>query len=250
MALDDLKPIHTWPREDQPRERLLALGTPALSDAELVAILLGTGMRQHSALFIAHQLLQTRGGLALLGRMTPAQLAAQPGVGPAKAARILAACELGRRRERKRTLSPWLITSPAEAARFAMTRLRDLTRECCLAMYLDMKHRIIKDEIISIGSLDQAVVHPRELFKSAIEVSAAALILAHNHPSGDPTPSRSDVQLTEQLDQAAKLLGICLLDHVIIGDGEFRSVMTELRRISSGGERVRDRKGNDFIAKS
>jgi DNA repair protein RadC len=236
--------------EERPRERLFALGAAALSDAELVAILLGTGMKKRSALSLAHQLLQNHDGLGNIGRMSPGQLASLSGLGKAKAARILAACELGRRRERKRITSPWIISSPAMAAQLAMTHLRDLTRECCLAIYLDTKHRVVKEEIISIGSLDQAAIHPRELFKTAFEVSAAAVILAHNHPSGDPTPSPSDLQLTEQLFQAAKLLGICLLDHVIIGDGEFRSVMSGQHQFSLGGKSIREGKGNNPITKS
>jgi DNA repair protein RadC len=242
--LDELRPINVWPREERPRERLFNLGPAALSDAELVAILLGTGVRRRPALFLAHQLLQVHGGLGNLGRMSPGQLAALSGIGPAKAARLLAACELGRRRERKRPGSAQVITTPAEAARLACTHLRDLTRECCLAIYLDTKHRVLKEEIISIGSLDQAALHPRELFKTAFEAGAAAVILAHNHPSGDATPSAADLRLTGQLLQAAKLLGICLLDHVIIGNGEYRSIVSEHSTISPGGESVRERKRN------
>jgi DNA repair protein RadC len=249
-ALDDLKPIRVWPKEERPRERLFNLGPGALADAELVAILLGTGSRRCTALFLAHQLLQVHGGLGNLGRISAGQLASLSGIGPAKAARVLAACELGRRRERKRADPAMVIHTPAEAAQLALTHLRDLTRECCLAIYLDTKHRVLKEEIISIGSLDQAALHPRELFKSAFEVNAAALILAHNHPSGDATPSAADVRLTGQLQQAAKLLGICLLDHVIIGNGEYRSIVSEPKPFCPGGDSVRERQGNDDFEKS
>jgi DNA repair protein RadC len=238
--LDELKPIKAWAKEERPRERLLNLGTAVLSDAELIAVLLGTGTQHHTALFLAHQLLQIHGGVGNLGRVSFQQLASLNGIGPAKAARLLAACELGRRRERKRTVSATVINTPAEAAQLAFTHLRDLTRECCLAIYLDTKHRVLKEEIISIGSLDQAALHPRELFKSAFEAGAAAVILAHNHPSGDATPSSADLRLTTQLVQAAKLLGICLLDHVIIGNGEYHSIISEQSRVCPGGEKIRE----------
>lgn len=237
--------IPAWPEEERPRERLLTRGAEALSDAELVAILLGHGTRGCSAVVLARELIRRHGGLSALGRLSPERLTALPGVGPAKAARLLAACELGRRRERKHTPGRTTISGPADAVRLASARLRDLNKECFLAIFLDTKNHVLKEEVISIGSLDQTPVHPREVFKSAIELSAAGVIAAHNHPSGDPTPSRADLQLTRQLCLAAKVLGIRFLDHVIIGDGDFRSLLTEGRLPTSGGGNIRARRQID-----
>jgi DNA repair protein RadC len=166
-------------------------------------------------------------GVFSLGKQTPARMAALPGIGPAKASRILAACELGRRRERLNESKRLMVHSPEDVARIAFSRLRDADRECFLAILLDCKHRVIHEEIVSKGTLDQTPVHPREVFRPALEHSAAALALAHNHPSGDTRPSAADLQLTAQLQDAAKLLGIRLLDHVIIGDGAFFSLASQ-----------------------
>jgi len=221
--MDKDGPISGWPEGDRPRERLLALGAGALSDAELIALLLGTGSRKESALGLARRLLAQE-GIFGLGKWSPARLSRFPGIGSAKAARILAACELGRRRERINHTVKTAVHSPEDMARIAFSRLRDADRECFLAVFLDTKNRVISEQIISRGSLDQTPVHPRELFRPALEHSAAALALAHNHPSGDCQPSRADLSLTWQLLEAAKVLGIRLLDHVIIGDGKFTSL--------------------------
>ncbi len=222
--MENKLPIFAWPEGDRPRERLFALGSSVLSDAELVAILLGTGGRGRSALDLAHQLLQQYNGIFSLARNSAVRISNMPGIGPAKAARILAACELGRRREGKNNSQRTFIRCPADAARIAAARLRDSDRECFLAILLDTKHKVLSEELVSVGILDQASVHPREIFRPALEYSAAALVLAHNHPSGDPSPSQSDLRLTRQLLKASDILGIRLLDHIIIGDGEFLSL--------------------------
>lgn len=217
-------PISAWPEGDRPRERLIALGSSVLSDAELIAILLGTGGKGSSALDLARRLLQQYNGIFSLGRSSAVRISNMPGIGPAKAARVLAACELGRRREGKNNSQRAIIRCPADAARIAAARLRDSDRECFLAILLDTKHKVLSEELVSVGILDQAPVHPREIFRPALEHSAAALVLAHNHPSGDPSPSQSDLRLTRQLLKASEILGLRLLDHIIIGDGEFLSL--------------------------
>ncbi len=217
-------PISAWPEGDRPRERLFALGSSVLSDAELIAILLGTGGKGSSALDLARQLLQQYDGIFSLGRSSAVRISNMPGIGPAKAARVLAACELGRRREGKNISQRTIIRSPADAARIAAAHLRDSDRECFLVILLDTKHKVLSEELVSVGILDQAPVHPREIFRPALEYSAAALVLAHNHPSGDPDPSQADLRLTRQLLEASVILGIRLLDHIIIGDGEFLSL--------------------------
>lgn len=232
------EPITTWPLADRPRERLLAQGAGLLSDTELLAILLTHGRRGKSAVGLARELLQRHGDIMNLGRLSGSRLMALAGVGPAKAARILAACELGRRRERKHHRLLTRLDSPAAAASIAAAKLRDRDRECVLALYLDVKNRLLREELLSLGSLSQAVIHPREIFKLALELSASGLIIAHNHPSGDTTPSAHDLQLTAQLQAGAALLGLRLLDHLIIGDGDYRSLLAEGYLGKFGGEVV------------
>jgi DNA repair protein RadC len=219
--------LSAWRPEDRPRERLLASGAAALADAELVALLLGQGRPGRTALDLARDLLVTHGGVAGLGRSSASELTAHPGVGPAKAARVLAACELGRRRELAAAPRGERILTPADAARAAAARARDSAQECFLVLLLDARHRLLRMETIGIGGWEQAAIQPREVFRPALAQAASAVIVAHNHPSGDPAPSPADLHLTRQLIEAAKCLGIRLLDHVIIGQGSFTSLRTE-----------------------
>jgi DNA repair protein RadC len=214
----------SWPVAERPRERLLAQGAEGLTDAELVAILLGNGRRGQSAVSLAQDLIAAT-GLSGLGKCAPAVLSARPGIGPAKAARLLAACEIGRRRERTSNRARATITTPADVARLAGSRIRDQGMECLLAIFLDAKHRVLQETILFRGCLEQTAIYPGEVFRAALMASAAAFVLAHNHPSGDPTPSRTDIELTAQLQQGARLLGLRFLDHVIIGDGHYRSLL-------------------------
>jgi len=217
-------PIRQWVLGDRPRERLLSKGAAALSDVELIAILLNTGSHGTSAVELARLLLRQTGSILALGKCSAAKLKAYPGMGPAKVARLLAACELGRRREQYQQVPRPLIQCASDAARLLFAKIRDVKHECIVVILLDTKHRVIGESLVSMGSLDQASVHPRDVFRPALENSAAAVIVAHNHPSGDPKPSQTDVQLTERLQEAAYLLGIRLLDHIIIGDGVFISL--------------------------
>lgn len=219
--------LSSWRPEDRPRERLHASGAAALSDAELVALLLGQGRRGRTALDLARELLGAHDGLPGLGRITSAELTACSGIGPAKAARLLAACELGRRRELCTAPRGVRISTPKDAARAASAKLRDASQECFLVLLLDTRHRLLRMDTLSLGGWEQALIQPREVFRPAIARAASALIVAHNHPSGDPSPSPADLRLTRQLVEAAKCLGIRLLDHVIIGDGCYRSLRSE-----------------------
>lgn len=217
-------PISQWPETDKPRERLNRLGAGSLSEAELLAVLLGSGTKGLTAVDLGRQLLQRCQGLDRLGRFGAAELAAIPGVGLAKAARIVAACELGRRRERPGPAVQPVVRTAQAAARLVSARLRDLDREAFCLVLLDNRHRVLAEPLVSVGSLEQAQVHPREVFRAALSQPTAAVIVAHNHPSGDPTPSEADLALTRRLVAGAELLGLRLLDHIIVGEGVFVSL--------------------------
>ncbi len=235
-----------WRPEDRPRERLLAAGAAALSDAELVALLLCEGRRGCTALDLARELLTAHEGLAGLGRITSAELIACSGIGPAKAARLLAAIELGRRREVGTAPRGVRISTPEDAARAVSARLRDAVQECFLVLLLDARHRLLCVDTLSLGGWEQALIQPREVFRPAVVRAAAAVIVAHNHPSGDPAPSPADLRLTRQLLEAAKCLGIRLLDHVIIGNGSYCSLRTEGHFPTDGGGSFRERTHDRF----
>jgi DNA repair protein RadC len=205
------------PPGQRPRERLLQKGPDELTEVELIAILLQGGTRRHSALDLASILLSRCGGLAKLATRTPSELASVPGVGPAKAAQLLAALELGRRCQEAPLEPGAQFTSSRELDAHYRPRLRDRKRELFLALLLDGKNRIIREERISEGSLTASIVHPREVFAPAIRESAAAVAFVHNHPSGDPAPSRQDLDVTRRLVQTGEVIGIRVLDHVIIG---------------------------------
>ncbi|HEY9723411.1 MAG TPA: DNA repair protein RadC [Oscillatoriaceae cyanobacterium] len=222
--------IKDLPAAGRPRERMLASGPRALTESELVAILLGTGDGERSALGLAEQLLahfaepEDATGLRGLAATPPEELLAVPGVGPAKAARLLAALELGARRSALGSAEHPIVSSPQDAFRLLAPRFAGLDREHFVAILLDSKHQVLGLELVAIGSLNATIVHPRELFKSAIRKSAAALLLAHNHPSGDPTASREDLALTRQLMEGSAILGMKILDHLVVGDGRYESL--------------------------
>jgi len=220
-------PLSRWPRGEGPRERLLALGPADLSTAQLLAVLLRTGGRPgQTALELSRALLAHFGGASELAHAGPEELQAIPGLGPAGAAVIAAALELGRRANH-RGEHRMAFSSAADAAAYLSPKLAHLRKEYFVALLLDGKNRLIRQVRISEGSLTSSVVHPREAFLPAVRASAAAVIFAHNHPSGDPTPSREDISITEQLRQAGKILGITVLDHLVIGADRFRSLAEE-----------------------
>ena len=211
--------LRELPLEERPRERLMAHGGASLTTAELLAILLRTGRAGETALEIGRSLAALPGGLTGLSRLTAAQLAEIKGIGPAKAVAILAALELGKRCATQKPQAKLTIRSAADAAAAVVPRLRYETKEHFLALLLDTKHHVLDMPVISIGTLDMSVVHPREVFFPAIVQHAAALILVHNHPSGEPTPSREDHAVTDKLVQAGAIFDIPVLDHIVVGDG-------------------------------
>jgi DNA repair protein RadC len=219
--------IAHWPKTERPRERLLAKGSDALSDAHLLAILLRTGRRDSSAVQVAIELLDRMGGLGGIAACGIEELCAIPGVGPAKAAQLKAALALGRRSLAIPLSTGTRISSSADLFKHFHPALRDVKHEIFEVVLLDAKNTVLKETTVSEGSLTLSIVHPREVFALAVRESAAAVIFVHNHPSGDPTPSQEDRRLTDRLVAAGRLLGIRVLDHLIIGDGRYVSFADE-----------------------
>ena len=216
--------MSAWPEYDRPRERLYAHGPEALADAELLALQLGSGTRGHTALDVAREMLSTYGSLGEVASREVVELARQRGVGPARAARLAAAFELTRRLRSRTPGQRATLGTPAEVYAAFGPLMEDLKREVFRVALLDAQNGLLRDRVVSEGTLSASLVHPREVFKPAIVESAAAVILLHNHPSGDPTPSREDVRLTRQLAECARLLDLRLHDHVIIGRGRYVSL--------------------------
>jgi DNA repair protein RadC len=211
------------PVEDRPRERLARLGSSGLASRELVAILLGTGTRGRSALELADDLLQPSGLRGLAGRSLP-ELTRERGLGRAKAARVLAALELGARLSSEGRGSAPTFRNAAEAGRFLLPRYGPRPVETFGLLALDVRHRLKREVVISTGCLTSSLVHPREVFQESVVARAAAIVLFHNHPSGDPEPSAEDLALTRRLAAAGTLMGIEVLDHLILGAGRFVSL--------------------------
>jgi DNA repair protein RadC len=208
---------------DRPREKLLTHGAAALGDNELVALVLGSGRRHLDALAMANELLAARDGLHGLSRSTAGDLARAPGIGPAKAAQILAAVELGRRTLTHAPRSRVQLLTPGDAVRYLMPTFGGRPAEQFGIVLLDTKYRVLRTTVLAIGTLNTTVVQPREVFREAALGSAAAVVAFHNHPSGDPTPSADDVDLTRRLAAAGILMGIDLVDHIILGDARYCS---------------------------
>ena len=215
--------INQWPASERPRERLLEQGAETLSDAQLLAILLRVGRADSSAVAVALELLQRLDGLKGLANRGTDELCRISGVGPAKAAQLKAALELGKRALATPLASGTRIGSSRDLYHHYYPTLRDLRREVFKVVLLDAKHAVIRDVTVSEGSLTLSIVHPREVFNPAVRESAAAVIFLHNHPSGDPEPSDEDRVLTARLVEAGRVLGIQVLDHLIVGDGRYVS---------------------------
>lgn len=209
---------------DRPREKLRRAGVAALGDNELLAVVLGHGHAATSALDLANAVLAGAGGIERLVRHSHDELCGIAGIGPARAAQILAAVELGRR-----TLAPsgrarLQITSARVAAELLLPQFGSRPVEHFGIVLLDSRHRVLRTTVISIGTLDASLVHPREVFREAATAGAAALVLFHNHPSGDPEPSADDVALTRRLTSAGMLMGIEVVDHVVLADARYCSL--------------------------
>ncbi len=209
---------------ERPRERLAAQGAQALSNAELLAILLRVGVQGENAVQMGQRLLQDMGGLSGLHRATFDEVCQQKGIGPAKAAQIKAAIELGRRLAASQPQERPQITSPADAAALVQYEMSALEQEELRVFLLDTRNRVLDIRTVYRGSLNSSQVRVGELFRDAIRKNAAAIIVAHNHPSGDPTPSPDDVAVTRAIVEAGKLLDISVLDHLVIGQGRFVSL--------------------------
>ena len=204
--------------EERPRERLQELGPGALSDGELLAIILRTGARKYPATELARQLKSHFGDLKGVAAATIEELCELDGIGPAKAIQIQAAVEIGRRLTQVQDSGKRPISCSADVRALVWPKLHDKKEEHFLIVLLDAKNRPLKTKTVTIGILDSSIIHPREVFKNAIRASAAHVILVHNHPSGDPAPSRDDVETTRRLCEAGKVVGIEVLDHVIVGE--------------------------------
>jgi DNA repair protein RadC len=217
--------IKNWPEDERPRERLLRHGPESMSEAQLLAIILRTGGSGRSALDIGVELLDRFKTLKKIEEAAPAEICGVKGLGKAKAAQLKAALELGRRMFREPLEKRPLFQTGSDVFSYFHPRVGRLKKEVFHCAMLDVKNRLIKDTRISEGTLTASIVHPREAFRDAIKESAASVIFIHNHPSGDPAPSREDILITEKLESAGETVGIRMLDHIIIGDGSFISML-------------------------
>ena len=208
---------------ERPRERLFRSGAGSMGDQELLAMVLGTGVRHHSALDVAGELVRSGGGVAALSRSTARELAQVTGVGAARATRIAAAFELGRRAvemvQHRESLG-----RPDDVYRVVAPRLAGLTQEVFLVIGVDIRNGMLDITEVARGTVSGVEVHPREVFRPLVRTAAAGAVLVHNHPSGDPTPSLEDIELTRRMREAGRIMGIPIIDHVVIGDRSFRSI--------------------------
>jgi DNA repair protein RadC len=218
-AMKDYFTVHDLPVGERPRERLLRLGSEALSAQEVLALILGRGMKGQSVIDISHKLISQFHGLKGVANASLEELRQIKGVGPAKAAQIKAAFELSKRLEDDAGEKPGpLLKCPEDVAAVVRSQLKGKKKEHFLVLCLDTRNRLINHRLVSLGSLDTSIVHPREVFKEAVSSCAASVIFAHNHPSGDPEPSREDIELTKRLAKAGEIIGIDVLDHIIVCD--------------------------------
>lgn len=212
------------PQEDRPRERLLTVGSEKLSNQELFAILLGSGTKNESVMVLAQRVLNHFEGLRLMKDATIEELTTIKGIGTAKGVLLLSAMEVGKRMSQYKQEDRYVIRSPKDGADYIMEEMRSLNQEHFVALFLNTKNQIVHRQTIFIGSLNASIVHPREIFREAVKRSAASIICAHNHPSGDPSPSQEDIHITRRLAEAGKMIGIEVLDHLVIGDRKYVSL--------------------------
>lgn len=215
--------IKEFPENERPREKLIKYGEKNLSDAELLAIILRTGSKNHTAISLAHQIIKDhKQGIRYLYNATVEEISSIKGIGVAKATQIKAAIELGRRLSME-SLIKFSIKSPLDVVDYLMEEMRYSMEENFNVVLLDTKNKVISVENITKGIVNASLVHPREVFKVAIRKNSTSMILAHNHPSGDPTPSKEDKSITKRLVETGRIVGIQVLDHIIIGDGNYLS---------------------------
>ena len=220
--------IHDLPVSERPRERLIKYGVEALSAQEILALILGRGISGESVTVTSQRLLSQFGNLRGIAEATIEELAKIKGIGPAKASQIKAAFELGNRLENTQESDKKpVVKTPEDVVNLIQKKLKGKKKEYFLVLSLDTRGKLIKTSEVSIGSLDSSIVHPREVFKEALTASAASVIFVHNHPSGEPEPSEDDIKLTRRLADAGDILGIEVLDHVITGDNNFKSLKRE-----------------------
>lgn len=212
--------ITDWPAQERPREKLLQRGAAALSDAELLAIFLRTGVAGKTAVDIARELLEDYGGLRPLLEAPLNDFCRRPGVGVAKYVQLQAGVEMARRHLQETLQRGEVLADPAMTRRYLMAHLRDRPHEVFACLFLDNRHRVLQFEEMFRGTINGASVHPREVVKRVLALNAAAVILAHNHPSGVAEPSQADRQLTQRLQEALALVDVRVLDHFVVGDGE------------------------------
>ncbi len=212
------------PVDKRPREKMIKYGRNSLTTEELIALIIRTGYQRETAIDLASNLLKKTKGLKGIIDFTPEEFMQYKGIGKAKSTQLCAVIELSKRISSCNYQGEILLNSPKEAASLLMPMMRHLKQEHLYALLLDVKNKIIAKTLISKGGLASSTVHPREVFKKAIKKSCASLIIAHNHPSGDPTPSDNDIEVTKRLLSAGEVLGIDLLDHLIIGDGKYISL--------------------------
>ena len=217
--------IKYLPEEERPVEKSLSMGIESLSNGELLALLINSGTREKSAMALAEEVLaKDASGIGYLRETSAQELMSIKGIGSSKAARIMAAVELGRRIAARPAPKGSRIESDEDVAMLFMEELRHKKKEFFKALLLDSKGKVISSETISVGELTSTIVHPREVFNQAVKKSAAAVVFVHNHPSGDPSPSREDIATTDRLVACGNILGIKVLDHIIIGDGRYISI--------------------------
>lgn len=217
--------IKEMPENERPREKLIRYGSNTLSNRELLAILIRTGSKEQSALELANTVISSNeNGIRFLANCTVEELSKIKGIGKSKSCQIIAAIELGNRLSRSKLESKKSIRSPKDVKDIFINDMRFLEKEHFKVIFMNTKNEIIAFETISIGSLNASIVHPREVFNRAIKKSSASIILLHNHPSGNCEPSKEDINVTKRLIEAGKIIGIEVLDHIIIGDGDYYSL--------------------------
>lgn len=216
--------IKELPENERPQERLYRYGAEALSNSELLAIILRTGNRNQNVVALSSKIIKQRGGLNGLLSTSFEEYLKISGVGNAKASQLMALSELSKRFKSYKSGDEYKINSPESAAYYVMEELRYLKQEILKVLFLDIKNKVIYEKNITVGTLDSSLVHPREVFKEAIIKNSAGIILIHNHPSGDPTPSKEDIEVTRRIAKCGEVIGIKLVDHIIIGDGIFISL--------------------------